>query len=563
MIFAAARYGRRTLRVEVSIRPQHYLQACAHTAIYVYWGTYWPQVQDAGYLIAAQIVFAYAISSLLAWSHSDTYVLGFGPFPIIFSTNLFLWFKHDWFYLQFLMVAVGFAAKELIRWKKDGRLTHIFNPSSFPLSLVSIALILTGSTHLTWGQEIARTQILPPYIYLLIFLVALPGQLLFGVASMTLAAVATTALWGLIYYAATGSYYFFEPSIPIAVFLGMHLLFTDPSTSPGTDVGRLLFGVLYALSVIGLYSVLGRLGVPTFYDKLLAVPLLNLMIRAIDRAARSGVMKELDPGRVFAGVSPRRRHLAYIAIWAVTFAILQTSTGTAVTLARADVLTSEGRTGEAIERYREVVAADPSRVQGHVKLGFALMQAGRHQEAVTTLRRAADLQRDNPETLNNLGLALMQTGQVEDAVHSLQRALELRPDYSEAHYNLAQANTSAGKAAAAADEFREALRLRPDWPTAMGALAWLQVTETDPSVYNPADALRLATRAAEMSGRRDVPILDALAATYAAVGRFPEAVRAAEEAVALATTSAPHLVADIRARLDLYRAGRPLVESQR
>ncbi len=165
----------------------------------MYWGAYWHQVYDSAYLIAAQLVFAYALSAVLAWSHGDTYSLGFGPFPIIFSTNLFLWFKPDWFYLQFLMVALGFAAKELIRWKKDGRQTHIFNPSSFPLAVFSIGLILTGSTNLTWGQEIATTQILPPHIYLLIFLVALPGQFLFGVASMTLAAVTTAALWGLVY----------------------------------------------------------------------------------------------------------------------------------------------------------------------------------------------------------------------------------------------------------------------------------------------------------------------------------------------------------------------------
>ena len=76
-------------------------------------------------------LFAYAFDALLAWSRRDTYTLGFGPFPIIFSTNLFLWFKPDWFYLQFLMMAVGFAAKELIRWNKDGRRVHIFNPSSF------------------------------------------------------------------------------------------------------------------------------------------------------------------------------------------------------------------------------------------------------------------------------------------------------------------------------------------------------------------------------------------------------------------------------------------------
>ena len=94
----------------------------------------------SAHLIAAQLVFAYAFDALLTWSRRDTYTLGFGPFPIIFSTNLFLWFKPDWFYLQFLMVAVGFAAKAFIQWTKDGRRVHIFNPSSFTLGVFSLVL---------------------------------------------------------------------------------------------------------------------------------------------------------------------------------------------------------------------------------------------------------------------------------------------------------------------------------------------------------------------------------------------------------------------------------------
>src|SRR6185369_3952626 len=147
-------------------------------------------------------------------------------------TNLFLWFKADWFYFQFVMVAVGFAAKELIRWNKDGRQTHIFNPSSFTLSIASLILLSTGMTGITWGPEIASTQYNPPHIYLWIFLVTLPAQFLFGVARMTWAAVLTTYTFCLVYFAVTGTHFFPELPIPIAVFLGMHLLFTDPSTAP-------------------------------------------------------------------------------------------------------------------------------------------------------------------------------------------------------------------------------------------------------------------------------------------------------------------------------------------
>ena len=205
----------------------------------------------SAFLIAAQILFAYAFDLLLTWSRRDTATLGFGPFPIVFSTNLFLWFRQDWFYLQLAMIALAFAGKELIRWNRDGKSTHVFNPSAFTLTVFSAALIVTGTSNITRGQDIAITQFYPPHMYLFLFLVALPGQFLFGVTTMTMSAVLATYLFGLGYYALTGTYYFFDSYIPIAVFLGMHLLCTDPPTAPRTDLGRIIFGVLYgALAIV-------------------------------------------------------------------------------------------------------------------------------------------------------------------------------------------------------------------------------------------------------------------------------------------------------------------------
>ena len=88
-------------------------------------------------MILAQVVFLYILDLLLCWSRRDNYRLGFGPFPIIFSTNLFMWFRADWFMLQFLMVTTGALGKEFIRWRRDGKLTRIFNPSAFGLCLFS------------------------------------------------------------------------------------------------------------------------------------------------------------------------------------------------------------------------------------------------------------------------------------------------------------------------------------------------------------------------------------------------------------------------------------------
>ena len=151
--------------LEMNLRPQHYVQALVQLSVFAYWGWHWRPVYDHSTLLLAQVVFAYIFDMLLTWSRREKYVLGFGPFPIIFSTNLFLWFRDDWFYLQFLMIAVGFLGKEFVRWEREGRRVHIFNPSAFSLGIFSIVLLATGTTPITWGEDIATTLTLAPSIY--------------------------------------------------------------------------------------------------------------------------------------------------------------------------------------------------------------------------------------------------------------------------------------------------------------------------------------------------------------------------------------------------------------
>ena len=306
----------RSLRVE--LRSQHYIQAVVQATVFAYWGYYWRPVYDYAWLLVAQLAFAYAFDMLLCWSRRDTYVLGFGPFPIIFSTNLFLWFRDDWFYLQFVMIAVGFLGKEFVRWNRDGSRVHIFNPSAFSLALFSLILIGTNTTSLTWGQEIATTLSLAPQIYLFLFLIGVVVMYFFSITLV--AGSAAVVLFGssAVYAALTGTPYFIDSEIPTAVFLGLHLLVTDPSTSPRTQLGKLMFGVLYGLGVFGLYALLGAIGVPTFYDKLLCVPLLNLSVQAIDHLVRS-IHASVALSRWRLDWAPERANLAYMTVWVLFF----------------------------------------------------------------------------------------------------------------------------------------------------------------------------------------------------------------------------------------------------
>ena len=232
MLYLKLRHEHAIRTFQTMLRPQHYVQALVQLAVFAYWGWHWRPVYEFGTLLAAQLIFAYVFDMLLAWSRRETYTLGFGPFPIIFSINLFLWFRDDWFYLQFLMVGIGFLGKEFVRWKREGRTVHIFNPSAFSLGLFSLVLIATGTTDLTWGQEIASTLTLAPVIYLYLFLLGLIVMYFFSITLVS--GAAAMVLFGLsaLYTSLTGVPYFLDSEIPAAVFLGLHLLVTDPSTSP-------------------------------------------------------------------------------------------------------------------------------------------------------------------------------------------------------------------------------------------------------------------------------------------------------------------------------------------
>ncbi len=346
VLLAAGRRGQVPGFVRTAPRPQHYIQMCCHLGVYAYWGYYWAPVYPYLPLLAAQVLFAYAFDTLLAWSRRRPFEVGFGPMPIVLSTNLFLWFKDDWFAFQFLLIATGFLGKAFVHWQRDGRRSHIFNPSALALALFSLALIVTGSTSTTWAQEINTTFGLGPNIYLVLFLIGLVVMYFFSTTYVTASAAATLFGLSALYGALTGVPYFLDTEIPSAVFLGLILLVTDPSTSPRTPLGRVIFGVAYGIGVFVLYALLGLLGVPTFYDKLLCVPLLNLLAPSIDRlVARLGDR----PVVALLGLQPPlgQRNLIHMGAWIVFFA----------------AMTAAGRTdgmqrGDALPFWMEACAAD-------------------------------------------------------------------------------------------------------------------------------------------------------------------------------------------------------------
>jgi hypothetical protein len=108
-----------------------------------------------------------------------------------------------------------------------------------------------------------------------------------------------------------------DSNIPIAVFLGLHLLVTDPATSPRSNIGKAIFGSLYGLGVWLSYAVLRQFGLPEFYDKLLVVPILNLGVQLLDHLAAWQPLREF--GCWETGFGLRKLNAIHMGCWGLIF----------------------------------------------------------------------------------------------------------------------------------------------------------------------------------------------------------------------------------------------------
>ena len=215
-----------------------------------------------------------------------------------------------------------------------------------------------------------------------------------------------------------------------------------------------------------------------------------------------------------------------------------------------------GKVDEAVAHYRESARLRPDSPAAAYNLGTGLLQAGALDEAVAHLERALDLNPDYALAHNNLGAAFRLLDRPGDAVRHFRRSLDLRPDDGEALYNLANALMMQGGLDEAAALYRRAVAAAPDAPEPAAELAWLLAAHPDPARRDPARAVELAERAADLTGHARPEVLDVLAAAYAADGRLERAVETAETALGLLPPDRDNAAEVIRRRLAEYRRAR-------
>jgi tetratricopeptide (TPR) repeat protein len=226
-------------------------------------------------------------------------------------------------------------------------------------------------------------------------------------------------------------------------------------------------------------------------------------------------------------------------------------------------LIEKGREDDATAEFQRAVEADPNYILARFNLGTALARRGRLDEAMAQFQRAIETRSDFAPAHGMLGILLLEKGRVEEAIAELRQVLKIEPENWQVRDRLGTVLFQRGQVDEAITQFQAMLAspsgdARAQARENLRTIAWVLATSPDAARRNGVKALELAQELSGASGNDDPGQLVTLAAAYAEVGRFPDAIATTDRALQLsAVQTNASLTGLLNAQINLYQSGQP------
>jgi tetratricopeptide (TPR) repeat protein len=226
----------------------------------------------------------------------------------------------------------------------------------------------------------------------------------------------------------------------------------------------------------------------------------------------------------------------------------------------AALLLSRDQVDEAISHYEKAlnIRSDNRETHYHLsvallhaRLGNALARKGRLDDALDHYRKAVELRDDFADAHSNLASLLARKGETAEALAHYEKVLAFPPEDAPSHLDVARLLLQLGRDNEAVAHYRRALEIAPHSIEVLCAFSWVLATSSDRGLRNGPEAARLAEKANHLSNGKNPFALQALAASCAALGRFPEAVDMAQRALQL--TKDPALARSLEREIQSYQ----------
>lgn len=214
---------------------------------------------------------------------------------------------------------------------------------------------------------------------------------------------------------------------------------------------------------------------------------------------------------------------------------------------------------KSLNDYTEAIRLDPQSARARSYRAAELERRGEVERAMEDLNAAILAEPAIAEWHSQRGLLWGAMGKHDKAIADLSKAIEIEPTVALTYANRAYAFEQQGEFEKAVGDYENAIRIDPNDAKAVSNLAWILATHPSSKIRNGVRALELATKACKLTDEKEPDVLDTLAAAYAEVGDFKNAVETERRAIALASDAAQTHLQD---RLKLYEMGQPFRESE-
>ncbi|MEE2826418.1 MAG: tetratricopeptide repeat protein [Planctomycetota bacterium] len=225
-----------------------------------------------------------------------------------------------------------------------------------------------------------------------------------------------------------------------------------------------------------------------------------------------------------------------------------------------NVMIQQRQTDQAVEPLEAALVVKPDAWQVRVLLGRLLINNKELGKGVDQRDQAMQSSSENGEVAAAYGSALMQLGRYPQALKVLRTAVDKKPDDPRMARLLADSLLANGDFKSARMRYASALANNRRDVDSMLRLAWIMAVSPDPSLQDPAAALRYSQQAVS-AGSNGTAARQTLAAALAAGGQFPRAMQQQAAAMQLIPRQSSQFQAANR-RLDLYREGKSYQQSK-
>lgn len=217
---------------------------------------------------------------------------------------------------------------------------------------------------------------------------------------------------------------------------------------------------------------------------------------------------------------------------------------------------NKGKYNYAIEDYTKAIQLNPTDSMPYSNRGAIWYYKKEYDNAILDYTKAIQVAPKNPNIYRDRATTWRKKGEYDNAIKDYTQAIQLDPNPARAYNDRGSVRYHKGEYDKAIEDYTEAIQLDPKLASAYNNLAWCFSTCPEAQYRDGQQAVITGRKACELSEWKHIDFIKTLAAAYAELGNFQQAMKYQKMCIKILDEDAKKKQ-EFNEQLKLYLAGKP------